>query len=129
MQINRGSGGRSRTRMGRRRPTVVVCEDAVRWAFEIVELPARNRPPERSADQEREHDRERDQQVEDFHCVPGDPAVMCSGTLGGRALPAGAMRASRHALTTTMIDDADMPSAAASGERCPVAARGFEIAL
>ena len=46
---------------------VVVGEDAVRRAFEVVELTRMHGPPEPGSDQEHEHDRERDQEEEDFH--------------------------------------------------------------
>ena len=45
-------------RSGSRR-LVVVHQDAVRRAFQIVELAAFERPPEQRADGEHEHDRER----------------------------------------------------------------------
>ena len=105
----------------------------MRWALEIIELSIRDRPPERRSDQECEHDRKRDQEVEDFHGVPvvatEAPEVMRSDSFAVRGLGAGVMRASRHALATTRIEEADMPNAATSGDKCPDAARGIEIAL
>ena len=54
--------------MGRRR-AVVVLQDAMRRALQIVELTAVDGPPEQRTDQEDEHKRQRDEQIQDVHAV------------------------------------------------------------
>src|SRR5690348_9059362 len=122
---------------------VVVRQNAVRGPFEIVELTASCGPPEASGDEQREHDGQRDQQEEDVHSGSEQKGALrgqskpysrartrTSGSEqptfarnGKRRLAVSSARAPvapaprRHALPTTISDDADMPAAAASGER------------
>jgi len=88
--------------------SVVVCDDPMRRALEIVELPALHAPNECSAERERQDDGERNQQEENVHC----------GYL-----------MSLSALPTTSSDDSDIPRAATSGDTRPAAARGIATAL
>src|SRR4051812_35327471 len=46
---------------------IVIVENAMRGAVEVIELTAVHRPPERCTDQEYERHRKRDQQHEDLH--------------------------------------------------------------
>ena len=97
---------------------VVVAEDAMRRSFEIVELAASCRPPETRTDQKREHDRQRDQEKENVH-------FRCRRCIAVSEASA----ASRHAFPTTTSEETDMPTAAASGDRWPLAASGMASAL
>ena len=87
---------------------VVVGEQVLGRTVEVVELAALDRAPERPADHEYEYERDRDEDVEAFH--------------GGEA-------SGRIALSTTMNELADMPSAASQGPIRPSAASGSATAL
>ena len=47
--------------------SVLVHQNTVRGPFQIVELPAAQRPPEHGADRKDEHQAQRHQQINDIH--------------------------------------------------------------
>ena len=73
--------------------TVVVHEYFVPWSFQIVELPAADRPYQGTGDQRDDHQGNCDQQINDFH---GQPLIL-------------------RALATTRMELKDMPIAAIHG--------------
>jgi hypothetical protein len=88
---------------------VVVRQEVLRRALQVVELAALQGAPEHPAGQENEGDRDRDEEVEAFH-----GCSLCSG---------------RRALSSTMRELAPMPSAASQGPIQPSAASGSAAAL
>jgi hypothetical protein len=88
---------------------VVVGDNVVRGALEVVELPAFEGAPEGPADQEYEGDGDGNEEVEAFHGA---------GPESGR-----------RELRRTMSELAPMPSAASQGPRKPAMASGSAAAL
>src|SRR5918995_4723542 len=88
---------------------VVVHENVVRRALEVVELPGMERAPERPAGHEYEGDRDGNEEVEAFH--------------------AGLAASGRNAFTRTMSELAPMASAASQAPIHPAAASGSAAAL
>jgi len=82
---------------------LIIDEDALAGAFQVVELTTRQRPHESSQAAETEQQRDRDQDADAAHR---------------------AHRVSRSALATTMIDDVDIAIAAISGVTIPSRASG-----
>jgi len=93
-------------------PVVVVLQDRVARALEVVELAALERAPEHPADQEYERDGERYEEVEAFH-----------------VLASSVPPPTRMAFRTTMKELAAMPTAASQGPIQPAAASGSASAL
>ena len=83
-------------------------ENLLAVLFDVVELPAVQRPREDTEDREHEHARQRDQQVQDLH---------------------GRQRARRSEFSTTTSELLAMPRPAAQGGSQPSSASGTQAAL
>ena len=90
--------------------TVIVHQNALTGAFQIIELAVVCGPPERGGNSQRDDDAQGNQQNQDFH--------------GRRYL-----RARRSELTTTTSELVAMPIAAQAGEIFPIIASGTASAL
>jgi len=95
----------ARRRLGIR--IVVVQQELLAGAVEIVILAGSNRPYDRGAHDDNEEQRDRNEQIDDFNRVPVQ-------------LP----RLIRAAFATTMSELRDMPSAAIHGGTIPAMASG-----
>src|SRR3546814_11315320 len=87
---------------------LLVDEDAVGSAVQVLELAALHRPEERAEPGEAHQQRQRDQEAQNAHAAPSRPAA----------------RARRSELPTTRSEMADLAIAANSGVRNPKMASG-----
>ena len=110
---------RARARHGLPR-LVLVHENAMRRAFQIVELAGFGRPDKTGNHGRDEQDGDGDEEIEDFHIYE------CAAT-GCFVSDTRSLR--RKAFATTMSELADMPSAAIHGATQPAAANGRAIRL
>ena len=105
----------------------------MRRTFEVVELSGAHRPPECGADREDERHRQRNEQEQDVHYAALDSIEEHRETpwteIRDDVRFAFRARARRIALATTSIEEIDIPNAAASGVRWPVAASGIATTL
>jgi len=121
---------------------VVVQQDALALALQIVELTSVEGPAEDADDHQHEAGRERDQQVHDVHVStrPAAPSLLTPPRGAANAVSVGVVscqacvsglrqRAARSALSTTTSELLAMPMPAAQGGSQPASASGMQAAL
>lgn len=95
--------------------SVVIHQDAVSGAFQVLELAMPQGPPEEDPNYEYEYYRERNKQIQNVHCVPYLRYLRRDWSLS--------------ALSTTSSELADMPIPASHGVTQPTMANGIAMIL